>query len=390
MSDGSVVMAGSSFESDLGAIKRENNLKIVHWTADGAVFDKVFPISSIVRSMAESEIALPVLITVDHTAAPYSGRLYAVWIDGRSSRMQVKVGYSVDGGRTWSVPRVVDWDNDVPGANNPARADSARPNIAVNRQGVVGVSWYDRRGSRDNLGYSVRFSASYDGGDTWTRSVGVSSAPHTVDDPTKPPPLVGTVSNGKLEIRRSVMEVFPGHTTGLTADAEGRFHPVWVDNRTGRNEVWTATVRVAGSGSDPTARRLVGLNNVTRLSHVQIREARYDPLSSTLTFDVGIRNASSKVLRAPMKMRLMGLGTPGGLPHRPRLLTGSGQRSAGESAVIDMSKSLPNGRLLPGQEVWVERVRFRVKAVPLSFLKNNEELETNLQMLSAIPQVFAR
>jgi hypothetical protein len=34
------------------------------------------------------------------------------------------------------------------------------------------------------------------------------------------------------------------HTAGLTADAAGHFHPVWIDDRNGKPQLWTATVTV--------------------------------------------------------------------------------------------------------------------------------------------------
>jgi hypothetical protein len=38
-----------------------------------------------------------------------------------------------------------------------------------------------------------------------------------------------------------------GDTAGLAADAGGTFHPVWIDNRTGTHQVWTASVGVRGA-----------------------------------------------------------------------------------------------------------------------------------------------
>src|SRR5262249_21704553 len=35
-----------------------------------------------------------------------------------------------------------------------------------------------------------------------------------------------------------------GGTSGLAADADGVFHPVWIDNRAGIHQMWTATVTV--------------------------------------------------------------------------------------------------------------------------------------------------
>jgi hypothetical protein len=43
---------------------------------------------------------------------------------------------------------------------------------------------------------------------------------------------------------RESFKFMGGDTAGLTADASGVFHPVWVDNHTGVPQVWTARVTV--------------------------------------------------------------------------------------------------------------------------------------------------
>ena len=98
--------------------------------------------------------------------------------------------------------------------------------VAVNKGGVVGVLWYDRREANDNLAYHTRFAASFDGGLTFSPSVRVSAAPN---DPTAQRDAQPFVATG-------------GDTAGLTAAADGRFHAVWIDNRTGRQQVWTAAI----------------------------------------------------------------------------------------------------------------------------------------------------
>jgi hypothetical protein len=85
----------------------------------------------------------------------------------------------------------------------------------------VAVSWYDRRGLDHRApGCHVRLRLSADGGATWLPSVQVTEKP-------------GRSSFASL-----------GDTAGLVADAGGRFHPVWIDDRTGKTQVWTATVKV--------------------------------------------------------------------------------------------------------------------------------------------------
>ncbi len=161
-------------------------------------------------------------LALDRSSGPFRGRLYAVWPDARyDQRTQILFSYSRDRGRTWAEPSVVSDDSQSRGSNNGA--NNFMPAIAVNRDGVVGLLWYDRRDNPHNIGYWPRFSASLDGGETWLRSVRVSASPHVATDDTR--------KNG-------------GDTAGLAADADGTFHPVWIDNRTGIPQMWTATVNV--------------------------------------------------------------------------------------------------------------------------------------------------
>src|SRR5207247_9521570 len=92
-----------------------------------------------------------------------------------SGRSGILLSYSGDGGRTWSAPRTV--NDDRPRLKGPG-PDDFLPDVAVNAAGVVGVAWNDRRDHPDNLAYTVRFTASLDGGDTFLPSVRVSPQPH--------------------------------------------------------------------------------------------------------------------------------------------------------------------------------------------------------------------
>jgi hypothetical protein len=172
------------------------------------------------------QLSMPAL-AIDRSRGPFRGQLYAVWPDARyEHRTQILFASSMDQGRTWTAPTMVDDDAKDHGANS--RPNNFMPMVAVNRSGVAGVSWYDRRDNPDNLGYYVRFRASVDGGRTWLPSVRVSTAAHVSTDDTR---------------KNS------GDTAGLAADADGVFHPVWIDNRTGIPQMWTATVKVLAHGN---------------------------------------------------------------------------------------------------------------------------------------------
>jgi hypothetical protein len=169
-------------------------------------------------------------LAVDARAGKHQDRLYAVWTDGallnRAQRTQARIIFSSskDKGRSWSKPQVL---SEQPTSTTKGKDYAAfLPSVAVNRNGVVAVSWYDRRGMDDPAepglpaGWNVRVRISSDGGETWQPSVRVNEK---------------TGKGRANELRE---------TAGLAADAGGNFHPVWIDDRTGKRQVWTAAVKV--------------------------------------------------------------------------------------------------------------------------------------------------
>jgi RNA polymerase sigma factor (sigma-70 family) len=156
-----------------------------------------------------------------HTA--WRDRAYVVWQETPAGGHRcIRYAYSKDGGLTFSRPVVLSEQSEP-----VVDYDAFLPSIVVNRAGVVGVTWYDTRRLRaGGSGWDVRFRASLDGGDSWEPSVQVNDAP--------------TRKNKKTNKRIQGV----GHTAGLAADADGIFHCLWVDGRTGFSQVFTTTVTV--------------------------------------------------------------------------------------------------------------------------------------------------
>ena len=159
---------------------------------------------------------------IDGSAGKFKDRVYLAWPDRRSGRSQIYFTHSTDKGATWAPTRLV--------TDNPATdaTDQFMPTLAVNQDGVVGLLWYDRRENPDNRGYYARFSASLDGGATWLPSVRVSEKPYV----------------GGPVAQKSAFALNGGDTAGLAVTADGAFHPVWVDERNGVPQVYTARVTV--------------------------------------------------------------------------------------------------------------------------------------------------
>jgi len=160
----------------------------------------------------------------DAFTVQYRDRLYAVWEDGNGPNgVRILYACSKDKGHTWVGPMVLSEQPD----DGDIGYSAEMPAIAVNKDGTVAVTWYDRRGLPNVAGRlhpsgcNVRFRASLDGGETWQPSVQVNER---------------TIKSSIWELR---------DTQGLAADADGAFHSVWVDDRTGTLQVWTAKVELA-------------------------------------------------------------------------------------------------------------------------------------------------
>jgi hypothetical protein len=130
---------------------------------------------------------------------------------------------SDDGGESWRTAGTV--------TDAPAGANAETPAIAVNREGTVGVAWYDTR--RDPRGecYDLYFTASLDGGATFLPNVRVT--------PEASCPQASPQQHGVAQ-RWS----FGGDYSGLAAGVDGRFHILWADSRSGIYRLRTADVRV--------------------------------------------------------------------------------------------------------------------------------------------------
>jgi hypothetical protein len=204
-------------------------LRVLRSRNGGATFDSAATIGDIKSAYNFANArGVPASIAVDANSTRFRDRTYVVWTDFASGRGQIRIAHSTDAAATWSAPRFVN-DDSLAAPRAGGGPDHFMATVAVNRDGVVGVLWYDRRESSDNLAYHARFAASFDGGLTWTPSVRVSAAPN---DP-------------KAQRDGQAFLVTGGDTAGLTAAADGRFHAVWIDNRTGSQQVWTAAISVA-------------------------------------------------------------------------------------------------------------------------------------------------
>ncbi|HEX8817930.1 MAG TPA: hypothetical protein VF753_20750, partial [Terriglobales bacterium] len=86
-------------------------------------------------------------IAVDNSNRPYSGNLYVVMYNWTGKFMRVLMTHSTDCGKTWSEPMHLAPESDT--------HDQFFPAISVNKNGLVGVSWLDRRNDPNDIDYQA-------------------------------------------------------------------------------------------------------------------------------------------------------------------------------------------------------------------------------------------
>ena len=361
--------------------KADGALKLVRSTDGGDHFSKAVVVSEWHGCIGWTP-GLPVL-AVDTSGGPFRDRLYVTWPDRRSGRCEVLISYSSDKGESWSKPIVV--NDDQSPADRERRRDHMLPAVAVNRMGVVGVAWSDRRESTDNLsGWRLRFSASLDGGETFTPSVRVSE--QAQKDPTGGyMPIMAYSQGGGHHRPRArggniTMDIGPqwidfltgADTTGMAATADGRFHPVWVDNRTGVPQVWTAAVRVDEEAAVNGSPDLAALADVTQSVAVEFANTDYDPAQRVVALDAALTNTSEKPIIGPIKVRVISLRSGSAVPE----VLEADNRLGGAGAVWDFSALVKGGRLSPGETSRPKRLRFRLTALAPFKLDANSRLDS--------------
>jgi hypothetical protein len=332
-------------------------LKVITSSNGGESLDQEVQISDFYGDWRTHTSGAPSL-AADVQSSVFRDRLYAVWSDGRfGRRTQVVLSYSSDNGRTWSKPRLVS-DDRAPALGTLERP-VALPVVAVNKEGIVGVLWLDRRESPNDVDYHVRFAASLDGGETFLHSVRVSEQSEVSDQ--REQWLVKAVtqtSKGNparlILVREAALR--PGDTAGLAADANGVFHALWIDNRTGIRQVWTASITVKGQFVKNGDESAAQLDDVTSKIDLDVVEASFDRARGEGTLNIRLKNVSKDTIVGPIKLRALIVTSELGVAH----ILNADNGLTSDGAMWDYSSLLENNMLPPGGTSGVKALRFRI------------------------------
>jgi hypothetical protein len=345
-------------------------LDVISSTDGGETWNAATHIGDYWMNRPRSEGAVIPDLAADPGSPLFKDRMYVVWSDFRTGRLEIMYAYSSDKGRTWSPEKVVSDDRPFvdPLTNGP---DNMTPTVAVNKDGVVCVNWYDRRDFNDDLGWNIRIRCSLDGGDTWTPGVNVTDRPTVfggneiwnangrggtgggggrggrggggVDSSASR--SGGAVVSLSAGLAYANFTFAPGHNGAFAADAAGDFHPAWIDYRTGMAQLWTATIHVDGPVARNGGGDLAELADLSNRVGLTILNTTYDRATNRLTFHTRLHNTTrADTLKGPLKARVLTLTSE---VAKVVEITNADNQMKGVGAVFDFTPLLKNGELLP-------------------------------------------
>jgi hypothetical protein len=222
------------------------------------------------------------------------------------------------------------------------------PVVAVNPQGTVMVAWYDRREDPNRMCWDLYGAVSRDGGRTFSANAKLSSAAscpppglppsvavHNVSprlpDPNRIPDSLlerrGTIerlqartavenqaardeANRNLTSSRLTLSFdparnqWPGHYTGLAASRTGAFHAVWLDRRSGTQELYSARI----AWEPPETPSGLSEQDVSNRVEVVAGPAAFDTAKRTVTVPLQVRNVGATPVHGPIKVTLRRVG----------------------------------------------------------------------------------
>lgn len=173
-------------------------------------------------------------LRVDKSNSTHSGNLYAVWTaDGINNQatagLDIYYSKSEDGGKTWTDAMILN-------NNNDGASQQFFPSLAVNNEGNLVITWYDRRDDANNLLTNYYMTISRDGGNTFEQdfavtteaadfsAIGQSNGNFGVGEYTQvvttkgyalPFWADGRSNDGNIEIFTSLIPLAPGQTTDV-------------------------------------------------------------------------------------------------------------------------------------------------------------------------------
>lgn len=357
LSDGTLFIPFPDFEYI--PPKREQNPNSSTWFVlsndGGRTFTEPQKINTQISKNINPQLNTMPVFAVDNKPGKYRDRIYMVFGDERTGNCRIFFTYTSDRGESWSEPKLID-------NNAPDASIQYQQMIFVNNQGVVGITWYDTRDVVSVRGYNQYFIASVDGGASFLSPIKISG------EESKP------LGSGNLNYQvfansfRSTDTLFMGMISpmsrwpqggdymGLTADADGYFHPAWADSRTGTYQIYTRKIKVVEKSE-------LLLGNKTNISHIATSvitdkidlitdQTNFNAATSEAKISIRLKNKSKENIYTPIRVKITDFGSGPAKAFKefaPVILNASNAES-GINAEFDYSDKLGSDNILiPGE-----------------------------------------
>lgn len=298
---------------------------------------------------------------VDASAA-HRDRIYMVYARRGEGWPRLVLQFSDDRGSSWSPARAID-------TSVPDSAEQFQQMVAVNRDGVVGITWFDTRASADRSAFDEYFTASLDGGLTFLPARRVSTA-------SSRPDAAGNLGLlGEVRATRDTAYIRVGASAGrrgiggdymgLCASVDGAFHAMWTDARWNVYRLYTAAIRVGAPAAPAPRPATVAVRALAAHEFEVIFEpVAFDSASRVIAIPFRLANRSGRTIYGPLRVRFdvnPKLGDRGAVDVRfyPEIL-GADNGVAGAGAEFDLTALMgPDGTIEPGGSTATFTLRIR-------------------------------
>lgn len=337
---------------------------------------------------------LPIVTADISRDSPYRDRIYMVWDEStRAGNSNIWLIWSADKGKTWSEPIGV--NDNLPASGKGPRDFRMTPVVAVNQEGIIGVTWYDRRDDPTRRCWNYYMAFSLDGGQTFEKNIRISSSPSCPEENTAPSVRISNISpepkkeeekeNSKEEKKKEekpkipsievsfdrARNVWPGHYTGLTVDVKGRFHLLWADRRNGPQQLYTTVVEVLRKA--PEIPELSEEIDITKRVRLVAGQADFDEEKGVSSFKVQIQNVSQESIFTPLKLRVCSIEKGWNNLSTMEILN-SDNKKKGIGAVWDFSSLIGSKKRLDPKEI-TEVKKIKIKTFIEAGLDGKIEFE---------------
>jgi hypothetical protein len=305
---------------------------------------------------------------IDGSWSQWRGRIYSVWpeYDEQHGRYVVQLAHTDDVGKSWATTTVSD---------SMMRGPPANIAVAVNRDGVVAVAWYDRRDDPMHRCWRLYASISVDGGQSFSPNQRLSVAAtctntaanwiltavplfDTWTEPRHPRPSFMIAALVPVRFANG------GETQGLQADRDGVFHSAWVGSGLrGTLELWHTSFAVADSleERERAADSSLGAGDRVDLSselRVEVSAPKIDFAHGLLEVSMRVINPTAQDVSGPIDAVMLDLTTRReqgmGLKALQVVNADNGKNGAGATWRFVASA----GRLAGGKSTEVRTLRF--------------------------------